>query len=202
MLGIAAPQIRALAKSIGVNQKLSRALWPTGFLEARALAALIGDPALVTKSQMEDWVRDFDNWAVCDACCGELFVYTPFVAEKAFRWTSQRKEFVRRAGFVMMAAMAVHLKQLEDQAFIPMLQAMRREAVDERNFVRKAVNWALRQIGKRNSNLNTMAIETARQIGAIESRSARWIAADALRELRSPAVRRRLQSREKKTRTR
>ena len=202
MLGIPAPQIRTLAKSIGTNQRLSLALWPTGYLEARALAALIGDPALVTKGQMERWVNDFDNWGVCDACCGELFIYAPDAAEKAFRWTSQRKEFVKRAGFVMMAAMAVHLKHLGDEEFIPMLQAIRREATDERNFVRKAVNWALRQIGKRNSNLNTLAIETAKQVGAIDSRSARWIASDALRELQSSAVRRRLQSRGKKTRIR
>jgi len=202
MLGISAPQIRSVAKSIGTNQELSLALWPTGFLEARALAALIGDPDLVSKSQMERWVRDFDNWGVCDACCGELFIYTPFAREKAFRWSSQKREFVKRAGFVMMAAMAVHLKNLGDEEFVPMLRATCREATDERNFVRKAVNWALRQIGKRNSHLNLMAIETAKQMGVMESRSARWIASDALRELRSSAVRRRLQIREKKTHTR
>ena len=202
MLGISAPRIRALAKSIGTDQKLSLALWRTGFLEARALAAMIGDPALVSKSQMEHWVRDFDNWGVCDACCGELFVYTPFAREKAFRWSSQKREFVKRAGFVMMAVMAVHLKELGDEEFAPMLQAIRREAADDRNFVRKAVNWALRQIGKRNSRLNASAIETAREIRAMESRSARWIASDALRELNSPAVRQRLRNREKSGRTR
>lgn len=202
VLGITAPKLRALAKTIGTNQELSLTLWPTGFHEARALAALIGDPALVTNRQMERWARDFDNWGVCDACCGELFIYTPYAIECAFRWSSQRREFVKRAGFVMMAAMAVHLKYLGDEEFIPMLQVVVRESTDERNFVRKAVNWALRQIGKRNSNLNTLAIKTARQVGAIESRSAHWIASDALRELRSIAVQRRLQSREKKNRTR
>ncbi len=146
--------------------------------------------------------NSIDGWSICDACCGELFVWTPFAREKAFRWSSQKKEFVKRAGFVMMAVMAVHLRHLGDEAFIPMLQAIRREATDERNFVRKAVNWALRQIGKRNSQLNALAIETAKQIQAMESRSARWIASDALRELQSSAVRRRLQSREKKIRTR
>ena len=202
VLGITAPRLRALAKRIGTNQELSLALWPTGIHEARVLAALIGDSALVSKRQMARWARDFDNWAVCDACCGELFIYTPYAVECAFRWSSQRREFVKRAGFVMMATMAVHLKQLGDDEFIPMLRAIRRESTDERNFVRKAVNWALRQIGKRNSNLNTLAIETARQVGAIDSRSARWIASDALRELRSSAVHRRLQGREKKNRTR
>lgn len=202
VLGISAPQLRAVAKSIGTNQKLSLALWPAGFHEARVLAALIGEPALVSKSQMERWVRDFDNWGVCDACCSELFIYTPFAREKALRWSSQKKEFVKRAGFVMMAATAVRLKHLGDGEFFPMLRAIRREATDERNFVRKAVNWALRQIGKRNSHLNSLAMETARQIGAMESRSARWIASDALRELQSSAVRRRLQARQKKTRTR
>ncbi|HCA80239.1 MAG TPA: DNA alkylation repair protein [Bacteroidetes bacterium] len=202
VLGITAPRLRALAKTVGTNQELSLALWPTGFHEARALAALIGDPALVSKRQMERWVRDFDNWAVCDACCAELFIYTSYAGECAFRWSSQKEEFVKRAGFVMMASMAVHLKRLGDDKFIPMLRAIKRESTDERNFVRKAVNWALRQIGKRNSNLNLLAILTAGQIGAIESRSARWIASDALRELESAAVRRRLQSREKKNRTR
>jgi 3-methyladenine DNA glycosylase AlkD len=202
MLGISAPKLRAVAREIGVDQVLSLSLWPTGIHEARVLAALIGNPDLVTKRQMEQWVRDFDNWGVCDACCGELFVWTPFALEKAFRWSSHKKEFVKRAGFVMMAEMAIHLKRLDDDAFVPMLGAIHREATDDRNFVRKAVNWALRQIGKRNSRLNILAITAAKKIQLLDSRSARWIASDALRELQSPALQRRLRNRGIKTRTR
>jgi 3-methyladenine DNA glycosylase AlkD len=147
-------------------------------------------------------VKDFDSWATCDAACGILFVRTPYALRAAFQWCRSEKEFVKRAGFVMMAAAAVHLKTLDDREFLPMLKEIRRGAVDERNFVRKAVNWALRQIGKRNIRLNGLAILEAERIHAIDSRAARWIASDALRELRSPQVRRRLQKWERKSRTR
>ena len=201
-LGISAPVLRSLAKRIGRDQELSLKLWTTGILEARAIAALIGDPDKVTWRQMEKWVKDFDSWAVCDAACCVLFVYTPFALKAAFRWCKSDEEFVKRAGFVMMAAAAVHLKSLDDREFFPMLREIRRGATDERNFVRKAVNWALRQIGKRNKRLNRLAIKEGARIHAVESRAARWIAADALRELKSPQVQRRLQKWERKSRTR
>jgi 3-methyladenine DNA glycosylase AlkD len=201
-LGISAPQLRSLAKRIGQDQDLSLKLWGTGILEARAIAALIGDPGKVTWRQMGKWAKDFDSWAVCDACCGVLFVRTPYALKAAFQWCRSEKEFVKRAGFVMMAVAAVHLKSLDDREFLPMLKEIRRGAVDERNFVRKAVNWALRQIGKRSMRLNKLATSEGERIRAIDSRAARWIASDALRELKSPQVQRRLQKWERKSRTR
>ena len=201
-LGISAPKLRALAKKIGRDHQLSLQLWPTGIMDARVLAALIGDPAEVTKRQMEKWVKDFDSWGVCDACCGCLFVQSPFAIKMAFKWCKSEKEFVKRAGFVLMAEAAIHLKTLRDAEFVPMLREIRKGAVDERNFVRKAVNWALRQIGKRNRRLNNLAIAEGVRIRGIESKAARWIAADALRELRSSQVQIRLQKWEQKSRTR
>jgi 3-methyladenine DNA glycosylase AlkD len=201
-LGITAPQLRSLAKKIGKNQSISLKLWTTGILEARGLAALVGEPEAVTKRQMNSWARDFDSWSVCDACCCVLFVYTPYAKEMAFRWSKDQREFVKRAGFVLMAAMAVHQKALEDRAFVPMLREIREGCKDERGFVWKAVNWALRQIGKRNLHLNQLAIESAIKIRSVDSRAARWIATDALRELRSEAVQRRLQSKMKSKKSR
>ncbi|MCX6133337.1 MAG: DNA alkylation repair protein [Ignavibacteriales bacterium] len=201
-LGISAPQLRLLARRIGKDQKLSLKLWTTGILEARAIAALTGDPDKVAWSQMGRWAKDFDSWAVCDACCGALFVRTPYALKAAFEWCRSEDEFVKRAGFVMMAEAAIHLKSLDDSKFLPMLKEIRLGAVDERNFVRKAVNWALRQIGKRNLRLNKLAIADGERIRLVDSRSARWIAADALRELRSPQVQHRLQKWERESRSR
>ncbi len=201
-LGIPAPTLRALAKKIGRDQDLSLELWQTGFLEARVLAALIGDPFKVTRDQMNRWTRDFDSWGVCDACCGVLFVYTRNALGVAFKWAKSKREFVKRAGFVMMAEIAIHKKELKDREFLPMLREIRLASTDERSFVRKAVNWALRQIGKRNRKLNILSIREATRIRSIDSRAARWIAADALRELRSDQVQCRLQKWEKKSRMR
>jgi 3-methyladenine DNA glycosylase AlkD len=196
--GVSAPQIRALAKEIGMDQKLSLELWDSEYLEARALASLIGDPAKVTEAQMERWVKDFDSWAVCDTCCGNLFDRTAIAYRKALEWSKRDKEFVKRAGFVLMATLAVHDKGAEDEAFVRMLPSIVLAASDDRNFVKKAVNWALRQIGKRNKKLNALAIKAAVKIRKTGSSSARWIAADALRELRSKNVQRRLASRQRK----
>ncbi|MFH0989127.1 MAG: DNA alkylation repair protein [bacterium] len=190
--GISAPILHRLAKQIGINQILSRELWKTEYLEARALAALIGDPVHVTQGQMQKWVSDFDNWAVCDACCLYLFRKTPFAYEKAIEWCLDNAEYIRRAGFVMIAVLAVHDKKTDDSVFINLFPLLLRGATDERNFVKKAVNWALRQIGKRNRNLNVKAIKLALTMKKIDSSAARWIASDALRELRSPAVQQRV----------
>lgn len=198
--GISAPTIRALAKEIRRDQKLSLKLWGSGYLEARAVAFLIGDPLKVTEAQMERWVRDFDSWAVCDGCCSNLFDKTPFASSKALEWSKRKEEFVKRAGFVLMAALAVHDKDRSDQDFVRFLRQIVRGSMDERNFVKKAVNWALRQIGKRNEKLNRLAIRTAAEIHGLDSKSARWIASDALRELKSVAVQRRLETRQKKMR--
>jgi 3-methyladenine DNA glycosylase AlkD len=151
--------------------------------EARIIATLIDDPRQVTRRQMERWIRDCDNWAVTDACCCVLFDRTPVAIEKARQWTTRKAEYVKRGGYALMAGLAVHRKELPDAVFLEFLPVIRREATDERNFVKKAVNWALRQIGKRNPRLRRAAIAAAKDIRKLDSRSARWIAADALREL-------------------
>ena len=188
--GISAPHLRALAKEIGTDQRLSLKLWKTGYLEARALASLIGDPNEVTEAQMDRWVRDLDCWAVCDACCGCLFDKTPMAYRKAMEWTRSEREYVKRAGYVMMAALALHDKRARDEKFVRFFPAILQGASDDRNYVRKAVNWALRQIGKRNKKLNRLAIATAERIRRLDTRPTRWIASDALRELRSSQVKR------------
>jgi 3-methyladenine DNA glycosylase AlkD len=190
--GISVPTLRDLAKRIGTNHDLAIELWESGYHEARILAALIGDPNLVTEALMEQWVADFDSWDVCDGCCGTLFDKTRFAYAKAREWSGRREEFVKRAGFALMAYLAVHDKHADDRVFVRFLGLIKRQSNDDRNFVKKAVNWALRQIGKRSRELNCRAIEAAIEIGARDSRAAKWIAADALRELREPKVRARL----------
>ena len=192
-LGISMPVVRGLAreinaayrKDLAARHDLAGQLWESGVHEARILAGLIDVPRLVDEAQMERWAADFDSWDVCDQVCSSLFDKTPFAIQKAEAWSGREAEFVKRAGFVLMACLAVHAKKLPDDAFAGFLPLIEREAADERNFVKKAVNWALRQIGKRNAHLNALAIERAERIRAINSRSARWIAADALRELRN-----------------
>lgn len=192
VLGISVPTLRSIAKEIGTDHMLAQRLWKTGVLEARILAAFIDDPKKVTEKQMETWVKNFDNWAVCDTCCGNLFDKTPFARHKAITWSKRNEEFVKRAGYVLMAELAVHDKQASDAEFIHFFPHIKRGATDERNFVKKAVNWALRQIGKRNKRLNKLAIQAAREIRKIDSPGARWIASDALRELTNPGMQRRL----------
>ena len=193
--GVPTLALRKLAREIGKDHALAQRLWASGIHDARGLAALIDDPAEVTEDQMESWVADFDNWAVCDGVCLHLFRRTPFAHGKAIEWTARDEEFVKRAGFALMACLAVHDKRAGDRQFERFLPIIEREATDDRNFVRKAVNWALRQIGKRNLGLNRKAIERAERIRALDSRAARWIAADALRELRGDAVQKRLRQR-------
>lgn len=194
--GVPAPVLKDLARRIGKNQKLSLQLWRTGIHEARAVAFLIGDPPSVTEAQMESWAKDFRNWAECDGCCLWLFDHTPFAYRKAVAWSRRNEEFVKRAGYVLMATRAVHDKQADDARFEKFFPLLVKGATDDRPMVKKAVNWALRQIGKRNVKLNARAIATARRIAALATPSARWIASDALRELTSPAVRKRLKEKE------
>src|SRR3972149_6374273 len=190
--GVSAPDLRRMAKEIGKNHDLAQELWSVDVLETRALAFLIDEPLEVTEKQLEQWVREFDNWAVCDGCCATLFDKTVFARKKAVEWSRRKKEFEKRAAFTLMAALAVHDKKAADKEFLSFLPIIKREAKDERNFVKKAVNWALRQIGKRSASLNREAIRTAKEIQKLGSPSAKWIAADALRELKSVAVQRRL----------
>ncbi|HWP83514.1 MAG TPA: DNA alkylation repair protein [Bacteroidota bacterium] len=192
VFGISAPVLKTMAREIGRHHDLALALWKSGYLEARILAALIDEPEKVTQAQMERWVRDFDNWAVCDTCCGSLFDKTPYAWKKALAWSNRSEEFTKRAGFALMAWLAVHDKEASDKKYQRFFSVIKRESTDDRNFVKKAVNWALRQIGKRNRRLNKKAIQVAKEIQAINSKSARWIAADALRELTNPKVAERL----------
>ena|SRR2546425_9220333 len=182
-LGISLPTLRKMAKEIGRNHSLSFELWRSGIHEARILASLIDEPQLVFPQQMEEWVSDFDSWDVCDQVCGNLFDKTPYAYEKASEWCHREQEFVRRAGFVMMAELAVHDKKAPDEAFELFFPLIKQYAGDERNFVKKAVNWALRQIGKRNSHLHALAVKWAEAISKMDSKTAQWVAKDALREL-------------------
>lgn len=215
-LGVPIPVLRDLAKQISRdpalrenNHPLALELWNTGIHEARILAGFIDDPKAVTESQLEKWVVEFDSWDVCDQVCSGLFDKTKFAIKKAEQWSKREEEFVKRAGFVLMAALAVHDKDADEKTFLRFLPMIKRESTDERNFVKKAVNWALRGIGKRDLKLNKAAIKTAKEIQRINSpngslrektasrrsRSREWIAADALRELTSAAVLKRLKGR-------
>ena len=193
-LGISIYILRDIAKGIGKDHLLAQQLWSSGIFEAKILASMVDEPEKVTEKQMEIWVKDFDSWGICDQVCDNLFEFTKFNYKKIAEWTSRKEEFVKRAGFTIIACLAVHDKEAKNEKFIKLLATIKREAKDERNYVRKAVNWALRNIGKRNLHLNKEAIKTAIEIQKIDSKSARWIAADALRELKSPAVQKRLKS--------
>lgn len=190
--GISVPILHRLARRIGRNHELAGQLWSSGIHEARILATLIGEPDKVTATQMERWARGFDSWDIVDAACCYLYASARPAWRQVEVWSSRREEFVKRAAFSLAAYLNYKDKQAPDARFERFLRVIEREAHDERNFVRKAVNWALRNIGKRNLWLNRSAIRAAERIRRQGSRSARWIAADALRELRSDGVRRRL----------
>ncbi len=184
-LGVSIPNIRSLARG-RCDHRLALDLWATGIHEARILAAFVDDPAQVTTEQMDAWAADFDSWDVCDQACISLFDKTPHAVKKALEWPGRQEEFVKRAGFAMMAALAWHDKKAVDQEFLQFLPIIVRESSDGRNYVKKAVNWALRQIGKRNPALREAAIETCHEIQKLGTPAGRWIAADALRELTKP----------------
>jgi 3-methyladenine DNA glycosylase AlkD len=201
-LGVPVAPLRALARELGRNHTLAQQLWSTGIHEARILAALVDEPDKVTPGQMDRWARDFDNWALCDGVCLHLFGRTPHAWGKLRFWAGRREEFVRRAAFALMAVLAVHAKDAPDDAFLALLPLIERASADERNGVKKAVNWALRQIGKRNLALNRAALRAAERIRAQGTPAARWIASDALRELRGTAVQQRLRERRLRRRAR
>jgi 3-methyladenine DNA glycosylase AlkD len=190
--GIPTPVLKQFAREVKKQtdnrHALAQELWEAGVYEARAVAFLIDDPKLVTKKQMDAWAKDFDNWATVDGTCSYLFCRTPFAYEKAVEWAGKKAEFVKRAGFSMIAYLAVHDKKAPDEKLAAFLPLIEKHSDDDRNFVKKAVNWALRQIGKRSPDLNTRAIETAERIKLQNMKSTQWIAADALRELKSDAV--------------
>ncbi len=190
--GISIPELRKIAKETGKNHKLALSLWKTGYHEARILAAMIDNPDEVTASQMNKWVKDFDSWDVCDQCCMNLFDKTPFAYEKVFEWSKRKEEYVKRAAFSLIAVLAVHDKKAADEKFVRFFPLIKKASTDERNFVKKAVNWALRQIGKRNMNLNKEAIKLAKEIIKIDSNTAKWIATDAIKELENEKIRSRI----------
>jgi 3-methyladenine DNA glycosylase AlkD len=195
--GITVPKLKQFAKEIkkqNANQhSLALELWATGVHEARIVAYLIDNPREVTEKQMESWANDFDNWAICDGTCAHLFRKTEFAYQKAFEWSERETEFVKRAGIVLMACLAVHDKRASDAQIAQFLPVLEKHSDDARNYVKKAVNWSLRQIGKRNLNLHELAVETAERIRKRNTNPARWIAADALRELSNDKILKRLQ---------
>lgn len=182
-LGISVYFLRDMAKEIGKDHELAQRLWASGIHEARLLAGFVDVPEKVTDKQMEKWVKDFDSWDICDQVCSSLFDKTKSAYKKAIEWTKRKEEFIKRAGFVMMACLSVHDKSAKDKDFEKFFPIIKKHSIDQRNFVRKAVNWALRQIGKRNLFLNKKALKVARDIQKMDSKSAKWIATDAIREL-------------------
>jgi len=194
--GIRTPELKSFArevkKLVADRHATALALWKTGIYDARAVAFMIADKSQVTREQMDEWAADFDNWATVDGACSYLFCRTPFAYEKAFEWALREPEFEKRAGFSMMAYLAVHDKKAPNEQLAAFLPVIEKHSDDNRNFVKKAVNWALRQIGKRNLELNKDAIEAANRIKSQNTRSAKWIAADALRELTSETTKERL----------
>ena len=196
-LGVSIPELRKIAKEIGKNHELALELWKSGISGALILASMIGEPEKLTEEQMEEWVKDFNSWDVCDQVCNNLFNKHPLVWKKILDWSKREEVFVKRAAFALLSCLAVHDKEAPDEKFIDFFPVIKRESGDNRNFVKKAVNWALRNIGKRNLNLNKAAIKVAGEIQQIDSKASRWIASNALRELESDAVQKRLEQKTK-----
>jgi len=190
--GVPVPEMRKLAKIIGKNHQLAMKLWASGIAEARIVAGMIADPLELTDAQMENWVVDFNSWDVCDQVCMNLFDKSPLAWKKIRDWNDREEEFVKRAAFALIACLAWNDKNADDEKFVDLLPLIIQQSSDGRNFVKKSVNWALRHIGKRNKFLNREALKTAYQIKKIDSKSARWIASDAIRELESVKIRKRL----------
>ncbi|MCK9611464.1 MAG: DNA alkylation repair protein [Bacteroidales bacterium] len=186
--GISLPVLRQMARDYKKDHELALSLWQSGYHEARMLACFIEDYKEVTEQQMETWCHDFDSWDICDQCCNEVFIDTPYVLKKIYEWTVCDEEFVRRAGFAMMACLAVHHKNANDDIFLSFLPVIGSRSDDNRNFVRKAVNWALRQIGKRNMELHANAVKLANELMNSPDKTARWIGRDAYKELTNEKI--------------
>lgn len=198
VFGVSIADVRKLAKQIGRDHHLALSLWETGWYEARMLTAFVDEPARVTSPQMDRWARDFDNWAICDGLCFHLFDRTPHAWRKVDAWAPRREEFVRRAAFALLAALALHDRAAADELFIHRLPLIRSTAADERNFVKKGVSWALRGIGSRNERLHAEASQVARQLAASSDRSERWVGKDAVKDLSRPIVLRRVAARSRR----
>lgn len=191
-LGVAVPEMRKIAKSIGKDHQLALELWNTGIQEARIVASMIDFQEEVTEAQMEDWVADFNSWDVCDQVCLNLFDKTKFAERKIHTWSQREEEFVKRAAYALIAGQAWHDKEAGDDLFLSYLPVVVEGATDDRNYVKKAVSWALRHIGKRNLRLNHAAVKTAKEIQQIDSKAARWVARDVIKELESEKIQARL----------
>ncbi len=191
-LGVAVPDMRKIAKQIGKDHQLALELWQTGIPEAMMVASMVDVPREVTEGQMEDWVSDFNSWDVCDQVCMNLFEKTPFAGKKILDWSQREEEFVKRAAFALIACLAWHNKEAPDEEFVRLLPIIKEGATDQRNFVKKAVSWALRNIGKRNLNLNGAALKAANELKKMDSKPAKWIASAAIRDLTSDTAQRRL----------
>jgi 3-methyladenine DNA glycosylase AlkD len=189
--GIRVGTMQKLAKRLGRSHKLAAELWATGWYEARMMAAFVDEPDQVTPAQMDRWCRDFDSWAICDTVCFHLFDRTPYAWDKIKPWARRKDEFVRRAGYALLACLALHDKQAEDESFVPFLPLIERGATDGRNLVKKGVSWALRGIGRRSAGLHAPAVAVAKRLAESTEPAARWVGKDALRDLTRPAVIRR-----------
>jgi 3-methyladenine DNA glycosylase AlkD len=188
VFGVSMATMQPFAKRLGRDHELALALWDTGWFEARILTAFVDEPERVTSSQMDRWVRDFDNWAICDTLCFKLFDRTPHAWRKVEQWSKRRDEFVKRAAFALLASIALHDKRAPDAPFVKSLELIEKHATDDRNFVKKGVSWALRTIGGRNQALNVAATETARRLAASSNATARWVGKDALKDITRPMV--------------
>ncbi len=194
-LGVSMTNMQAVAKRLGRSHELAEGLWNTGVFEARMITSFVDEPARVTPTQMDRWCRDFDNWAICDTLCFHLFDRTPHAWAKIEQWSALKGEHQKRAAFALLASVALHDRTAPDAPFVKSLRLIERAATDERNFVKKGVNWALRGVGRRNAALNKAAVAVARRLADSPEAAPRWVGKDALRELTSPAVTKRLAAR-------
>jgi len=191
-LGVKVPEMRKIAKRVGKEHQLALDLWKTGVAEARILASMVDEPEQVDEAQMDAWAAEFDSWDVCDQVCMNLFEKTPLAWGKILEWSGRDEEYVKRAAYALIACLAWHDKRAEDEKFVELIPVIKAGAADGRNYVKKAVSWALRNIGKRNPRLHQVALEAARELQGLEAKSARWIGSDAIRDLTSDATQRRL----------
>jgi 3-methyladenine DNA glycosylase AlkD len=198
VFGVSVGAMQAFAKRIGKDHKLAAELWKSGWYEGQMLAVMVEDPAKVTPRQMNSWASDFDNWGIVDTACFHLFDKTPHAWDKAYEWAKSPREFVRRASFALMASLVVHDKKAPDERFLELLPLIEEGANDDRNFVKKGVNWALRCIGKRSLMLNKAAVATSKRLAAAEAPAPRWVGKDALRELTAEKLQTRLKKKAKK----
>ena len=195
--GVSMVDMKTLAKQLGKHHALAAALWDTGWYEAQMLASMVDEPEKVTSAQMDSWCKGFDNWAICDTMCFNLFDHTPHAWAKVAQWSKAPGEFQKRTAFALLWSLTVHDKNADDAKFFEGLALIEKTAGDERHYVKKAVNMALRATGKRNLALNKAAAVVAQRLADSQDPTARWIGKDALRELKNPVLIKRLTAKAK-----